>query len=50
MPVLTSTLDPRSAAYLDNRAAMLERLTELDSALRQARGGGGGCPGSGSSC
>jgi acyl-CoA carboxylase subunit beta len=41
MPVLTSTLDPRSAVYLDNRAAMLERLTELDSALQQARGGGG---------
>src|SRR3954454_6825888 len=42
MPVLTSTLDPRSQSYLDNRAAMLDRLGELDSAVRQARGGGGG--------
>jgi acetyl-CoA carboxylase carboxyltransferase component len=41
MPVLTSTLDPRSASYLDNRAALLDRLTELESALRDARGGGG---------
>src|SRR4051812_11898240 len=41
MPVLTSNLDPRAAAYSENRQAMLERLTELDSALRQARGGGG---------
>ena len=41
MPVLTSTLDPRSPSYLDNRAAMLERLTELESALRDSRGGGG---------
>ncbi|GGM33616.1 acyl-CoA carboxylase subunit beta [Dactylosporangium sucinum] len=41
MPVLTSNLDPRSTAYRENREAMLERLTELESALRQARGGGG---------
>src|SRR5947209_18379438 len=41
MPVLTSTLDPRSQSYLDNRAAMLDRLGELDSAVQQARGGGG---------
>jgi acetyl-CoA carboxylase carboxyltransferase component len=41
MPVLTSNLDPRGAAYLGNREAMLERLTDLESALRQARGGGG---------
>src|SRR3954470_20878188 len=41
MPVLTSALDPRGGVYLDNREAMLERLTELESALRQARGGGG---------
>ncbi|MET7392316.1 carboxyl transferase domain-containing protein [Dactylosporangium sp. NPDC005572] len=41
MPVLTSDLDPGSTAYRENREAMLERLTELESALRQARGGGG---------
>ncbi|MEV6926926.1 carboxyl transferase domain-containing protein [Dactylosporangium sp. NPDC051485] len=41
MPVLTSNLAPHGTAYLENRQAMLERLTELDSALRQARGGGG---------
>jgi acetyl-CoA carboxylase carboxyltransferase component len=41
MPVLTSTLDPRSSSYLDNRAAMMERLTELESALRDSRAGGG---------
>jgi acetyl-CoA carboxylase carboxyltransferase component len=41
MPILTSALDPRGGAYLDNREAMLERLTELESALRQSRGGGG---------
>jgi acetyl-CoA carboxylase carboxyltransferase component len=41
MPVLTSNLDLRGNAYQENRQAMLERLTELESALRQARGGGG---------
>jgi acetyl-CoA carboxylase carboxyltransferase component len=50
MPVLTSNLDPRgtglggaarASAYQENRQAMLDRLAELDSALRQARGGGG---------
>ncbi|WP_432834397.1 acyl-CoA carboxylase subunit beta [Dactylosporangium sp. CA-092794] len=41
MPVLTSNLDPRGNAYAENRQAMLERLTELESALRQARAGGG---------
>jgi acyl-CoA carboxylase subunit beta len=41
VPVLTSTLDPRSPTCLDNRAAMLDRLAELESALRQARDGGG---------
>jgi acetyl-CoA carboxylase carboxyltransferase component len=41
MPVLMSTLDPRSSSYLDNRTAMLDRLAELESALNQARGGGG---------
>ncbi|GAA4246803.1 acyl-CoA carboxylase subunit beta [Dactylosporangium darangshiense] len=41
MPVLTSNLDPRGTAYLENRQAMLERLAELESALRQARAGGG---------
>ncbi|WP_432984762.1 acyl-CoA carboxylase subunit beta [Dactylosporangium sp. CA-233914] len=41
MPVLTSTLDQRAGVHRENRQAMLERLTELESALRQARGGGG---------
>src|SRR3954447_20885413 len=41
MPILNSALDPRGDVYLDNREAMLERLAELESALRQSRGGGG---------
>ncbi|NJC69167.1 acyl-CoA carboxylase subunit beta [Planosporangium thailandense] len=41
MPVLDSRLDPRSSSYEDNRAAMLQRLAELDTALRQAVQGGG---------
>ncbi|HET8658580.1 MAG TPA: carboxyl transferase domain-containing protein, partial [Micromonosporaceae bacterium] len=41
MPVLTSTLDPRSRSYQDNRAAMQERLDELAQALDAARAGGG---------
>ncbi|GAA2604580.1 carboxyl transferase domain-containing protein [Dactylosporangium fulvum] len=41
MPILTSNLDPRGPVYRENREAILERLTELESALRQARGGGG---------
>jgi acetyl-CoA carboxylase carboxyltransferase component len=41
MAVLESALDPRSAAFADNRAAMLERLAELEVALASARDGGG---------
>jgi len=41
MTVLTSTIEPTSASFADNRAAMLERLRELDSALDEARAGGG---------
>jgi acetyl-CoA carboxylase carboxyltransferase component len=41
MPVLASALDPRSPVFGENRAAMLERLAELDAALDQARVGGG---------
>jgi acetyl-CoA carboxylase carboxyltransferase component len=41
MPVLASTVDPRSAGFRDNRTAMLDRLGELDAALGSARAGGG---------
>src|SRR3954470_19200335 len=41
MPTLDTSLDPRSSAYSDNRAAMLRRLDELDEALVAARRGGG---------
>ncbi|MFE9916047.1 acyl-CoA carboxylase subunit beta [Micromonospora sp. NPDC005553] len=41
MTTLDSTVDPSSPSYLANRAALLERLTELDAALDQARAGGG---------
>jgi acyl-CoA carboxylase subunit beta len=41
MPVLHSALDQRSPAYDENRAAMLDRLAELDAAAGQARDGGG---------
>jgi acetyl-CoA carboxylase carboxyltransferase component len=41
MPILSTAVDPRSSSYLDNRAAMVERLTELDDALNAARAGGG---------
>jgi acyl-CoA carboxylase subunit beta len=41
VPVLETSLDPRSAAYGTNRAAMVERLAELDAAAAQARAGGG---------
>jgi acetyl-CoA carboxylase carboxyltransferase component len=39
--VLASAVDVAAPSYLDNRAAMLERLAELDAALEQARAGGG---------
>jgi acyl-CoA carboxylase subunit beta len=41
MAALDTSLDPRSAIYADNRAAMLDRLAELDAAAGQARAGGG---------
>ncbi|WP_330439221.1 acyl-CoA carboxylase subunit beta [Micromonospora sp. NBC_00821] len=41
MTTLDSAVDPSAPSYLANRAALLERLTELDAALDQARAGGG---------
>lgn len=41
MAVLTSAVDPRSPAYLENRDAMLARLAELDAAVAAALAGGG---------
>jgi acetyl-CoA carboxylase carboxyltransferase component len=41
MPVLTSAVDPASPSYVESRSAMLERLAELEEALRAARAGGG---------
>jgi acyl-CoA carboxylase subunit beta len=41
MPRLASTLDPAAQSYVENRAAMLERLAELDQALAVACAGGG---------
>nr|MDT0662614.1 carboxyl transferase domain-containing protein [Micromonospora sp. DSM 115978] len=41
MTVLGSAVDPAAAAYRENRAAMLNRLAELESALDTARAGGG---------
>ena len=41
MPVLRSTFDPGSDVAAANRAAMLERLAELDALLATANGGGG---------
>lgn len=41
MAVLTTTLDPRAPSFVENRAAMLERLAELEAALDAARAGGG---------
>jgi acetyl-CoA carboxylase carboxyltransferase component len=38
--VLESRLDTGSAAYAENRAAMLERLAKLDGLLAQSRAGG----------
>ncbi|MCX5119965.1 acyl-CoA carboxylase subunit beta [Micromonospora sp. NBC_00362] len=40
MTTLDSAVDPSAPSYLANRAALLERLTELDAALDQARAGG----------
>jgi acyl-CoA carboxylase subunit beta len=41
MPALPDTVDPTGEAHTANRAAMLERLAELDAALDKARAGGG---------
>ncbi|GAB3353492.1 carboxyl transferase domain-containing protein [Micromonospora halotolerans] len=41
MTTLDSGLDPSSPAYRANREALLERLAELETALDQARAGGG---------
>jgi acetyl-CoA carboxylase carboxyltransferase component len=41
MPVLASRLDVRSETYQRNRAAMTDRLAELERLLDRARGGGG---------
>lgn len=39
--VLQSTIDPTAPAFAANREALLERLAELETALDQARAGGG---------
>jgi acyl-CoA carboxylase subunit beta len=41
MPVLDSMLDRHGTAFAANRAAMLDRLGELEAALARARAGGG---------
>ncbi len=41
MPILSTAVDPRAPSYLENRAAMLDRLQELEEALDRARTGGG---------
>jgi acyl-CoA carboxylase subunit beta len=41
MPVIQSTVDSRAPSFVDNRAAMLARLAELDEALAAAAAGGG---------
>ncbi len=41
MTVLDSAIDPRSPGYLQGRSAMLQRLAELETALDEARAGGG---------
>ena len=41
MPVLTSTIDPGSDTYRQNRAAMESALAEVEEQLAVARGGGG---------
>ena len=40
-PPLTSSLDPRSSEFQDNRAAMLDKLQEIDRLLDEAEAGGG---------
>ncbi|GIE98073.1 carboxyl transferase domain-containing protein [Paractinoplanes rishiriensis] len=41
MTVLDTAIDPRTPAYLESRGAALERLALLETALEQARAGGG---------
>ena len=41
MPVLTTQVNPRSDAYHANRAAMTDKLAEIERLLEQARLGGG---------
>jgi len=41
MSILDTALDPRSPAFGENKAAMLDRLVELEEALTAARAGGG---------
>jgi acetyl-CoA carboxylase carboxyltransferase component len=40
-PPLGSSLDPRAAEFKENRAAMLEKLEEIDQLLDEAEAGGG---------
>jgi acetyl-CoA carboxylase carboxyltransferase component len=40
-PPLVSSLDTRSEAFAENRATMLEKLTEIDGLLDEAEAGGG---------
>jgi acetyl-CoA carboxylase carboxyltransferase component len=40
-PPLSSSLDARSEAFAENRATMLEKLTEIDRLLDEAEAGGG---------
>lgn len=40
-PPLRSNLDPRAPAFEENRAAMLEKLAEIDRLLDEAEAGGG---------
>jgi acetyl-CoA carboxylase carboxyltransferase component len=41
MPILSTTVDAKAPSFVDNRAAMLDRLGELEQALSAARAGGG---------
>jgi acyl-CoA carboxylase subunit beta len=40
-PALRGTLDPRTPEFAENRAAMLEKLAEIDRLLDEAEAGGG---------
>jgi len=40
-PPLRSNLDPRAEAFVENRAAVLEKLVEIDRLLDEAEAGGG---------